>query len=156
MYFDFFKRDNKSGGAWMSTFVDQSKLWGTKPVVYNVENFPKGAPGQPALLTAGEVTRMFHEFGHALNAFFADQQYASLSGANTARDFVEYPSQFNEHWAMYPALLKHYAVDYQYRRTDAAGADGQDASGREVQPRLRIRGSTGGRRARYGLAYTAG
>ena len=112
MYFDFFKRDNKSGGAWMSTFVDQSKLWGTKPVVYNVENFTKGAPGQPTLLSAGDVTGMFHEFGHALNAFFADQEYASLSGANTARDFVEYPSQFNEHWAMYPPFLKHYAVDY--------------------------------------------
>ncbi|MGB6986157.1 MAG: M3 family metallopeptidase [Candidatus Aquilonibacter sp.] len=112
MYFDFFKRDNKSGGAWMSTFVDQSKLWGTKPVVYNVENFTKGAPGQPTLLSAGDVTGMFHEFGHALNAFFADQEYASLSGTNTARDFVEYPSQFNEHWAMYPAILKHYAVDY--------------------------------------------
>jgi peptidyl-dipeptidase Dcp len=112
MYFDFFKRDNKSGGAWMSTLVDQSKLWGTKPVVYNVENFTKGAPGQPTLLTAGDVTGMFHEFGHALNAFFADQEYATLSGANTARDFVEYPSQFNEHWAMYPAILKHYAVDY--------------------------------------------
>ena len=112
MYFDFFKRDNKSGGAWMSTFVDESKLWGTKPVVYNVENIPKGAPGQPTLLTAGEVTGMFHEFGHALNAFFADQEYASLAGTNTARDFVEYPSQFNEHWAMYPPFLKHYARDY--------------------------------------------
>jgi peptidyl-dipeptidase Dcp len=112
MYFDFFKRDNKQGGAWMSTFVDESKLWGTKPVVYNVENIPKGAPGQPTLLTAGEVTGMFHEFGHALNAFFADQKYASLAGTNTARDFVEYPSQFNEHWAMYPAFLKHYARDY--------------------------------------------
>lgn len=112
MYFDFFKRDNKSGGAWMSTFVDQSKLWGTKPVVYNVENIPKGAPGQPTLLSAGEVTGMFHEFGHALNAFFADQEYASLAGASTARDFVEYPSQFNEHWAMYPPFLKHYARDY--------------------------------------------
>ena len=112
MYFDFYKRDNKNGGAWMSTFVDQSKLWGTKPVVYNVENFTKGAPGQPTLLSAGDVTGMFHEFGHALNGFFADQEYASLSGTNTARDFVEYPSQFNEHWAMYPAILKHYAVDY--------------------------------------------
>lgn len=112
MYFDFFKRDSKSGGAWMNTFVDQSKLLGTKPVVYNVENFTKPAPGQPALLTFDNVTGMFHEFGHALNAFFADQQYASLSGANTARDFVEYPSQFNEHWAMYPQVLKHYAVNY--------------------------------------------
>jgi len=112
MYFDFFKRDNKAGGAWMSNFINQSKLLGTKPVVYNVENIPKPAPGQPALLTASNVTGMFHEFGHALNGFFANQQYASLSGANTARDFVEYPSQFNEHWAFYPEVLKHYAVNY--------------------------------------------
>jgi len=112
MYFDFFKRDNKSGGAWMSTFVDESKLWGTKPVVYNVENFTKAPAGQPTLLSASDVTGMFHEFGHALNAFFATGKYASISGTNTARDFVEYPSQFNEHWAMYPDVLKHYAVDY--------------------------------------------
>lgn len=112
MYFDFFKRDNKQGGAWMSTFVDESKLFGTKPVVYNVENIPQPAPGQPALLTPGEVTGMFHEFGHALNAFFAVQKYASLAGTNTARDFVEYPSQFNEHWAFYPKVLRHYAFDY--------------------------------------------
>ncbi|MDQ2681410.1 MAG: M3 family metallopeptidase [Candidatus Eremiobacteraeota bacterium] len=112
MYFDFFKRDNKLGGAWMSTFVNQSKLLHTKPVVYNVENFTKPAAGQPALLTAENVTGMFHEFGHALNGFFADQEYESLSGAATARDFVEYPSQFNEHWAFYPKVLAHYAVNY--------------------------------------------
>lgn len=112
MYFDFFKRDNKAGGAWMSNFVDQSTLLGTQPVVYNVENFTKPAPGQPALLTPDNVTGMFHEFGHALNGFFAVQKYASLSGASTARDFVEYPSQFNEHWAFYPAVVKHYAVNY--------------------------------------------
>ncbi len=112
MYFDFFKRDNKQGGAWMNTFTDESKLFGTKPVVYNVENIPKPAPGQPALLTAGEVSGMFHEFGHALNAFFATQKYASLAGTNTARDFVEYPSQFNEHWAFYPKVLRHYAFNY--------------------------------------------
>lgn len=112
MYFDFFKRDNKSGGAWMSNFVNQSKLLGTKPVIYNVENIVKPAPGRPALLTIDNVTGMFHEFGHALNGFFADQEYASLSGTNTARDFVEYPSQFNEHWALYPAVLKHYAINY--------------------------------------------
>ncbi|MDE2481131.1 MAG: M3 family metallopeptidase [bacterium] len=112
MYFDLFKRDNKEGGAWMNTFVDESKLFGTKPVVYNVENIPKPAPGQPALLSAGEVSGMFHEFGHALNAFFATQKYASLAGTNTARDFVEYPSQFNEHWAFYPSVLRHYAFNY--------------------------------------------
>jgi peptidyl-dipeptidase Dcp len=112
MYFDFFKRDNKAGGAWMASFVEQSKLLGTKPVVYNVENIPKPPPGQPVLLTPGNVGGIFHEFGHALNGFFANEKYPTLSGTNTARDFVEFPSQFNEHWAMYPAVLKHYAVNY--------------------------------------------
>jgi peptidyl-dipeptidase Dcp len=112
IYFDFFKRDNKAGGAWMSNFVVQSKLLHAKPVVYNVENFTKPAPGQPALLTVGDVVGMFHEFGHALNSLFAVQEYPTLSGTNTARDFVEYPSQFNQHWALYPAVLEHYAVNY--------------------------------------------
>ncbi|MGH8128547.1 MAG: M3 family metallopeptidase, partial [Gammaproteobacteria bacterium] len=91
---------------------EQSKLLGTLPVIYNVTNIPKPPPGQPTLLTFDEVTTLFHEFGHALNGFFADEQYASLSGTNTPRDFVEYPSQFNEHWALYPQVLKHYAVNY--------------------------------------------
>ena len=112
IYFDYFKRDNKSGGAWMSTFVNQSHLLGTKPVVYNVANFTKPAPGQPALLSFDDVTTMFHEFGHALHGLFADQQYETLSGTATARDWVEFPSQFNEHWALYPDVLKHYAVNY--------------------------------------------
>lgn len=112
MYFDFFKRDNKQGGAWMSSFVKESKLLGTKPVVYNVENIPKPPAGQPVLLTPGEASGMFHEFGHALNAFFSVEKYPTLSGTASARDFVEFPSQFNEHWAMYPAVLKHYAYDY--------------------------------------------
>jgi peptidyl-dipeptidase Dcp len=112
MYFDFFKRDNKAGGAWMASFVEQSKLLGTKPVVYNVENIPKPAPGQPVLLTPGNVGGIFHEFGHALNGFFANEKYPTLSGTNTARDFVEFPSQFNEHWATYPSILKHYAFNY--------------------------------------------
>jgi peptidyl-dipeptidase Dcp len=112
MYFDFFKRDNKQGGAWMSSFMDYSTLLGTKPVVYNVENIPKGPPGQPTLLTIGSVRGMFHEFGHALNAFFAVERYPSVSGTARPRDFVEFPSQFNEHWALYPSVLKHYAFDY--------------------------------------------
>jgi peptidyl-dipeptidase Dcp len=112
MYFDFFKRDNKQGGAWMNSFTDYSTLLGTKPVVYNVENIPKGPPGQPTLLTIDSVTGMFHEFGHALNAFFADEKYPSLSGTARPRDFVEFPSQFNEHWALYPSVLKHYAFNY--------------------------------------------
>ncbi|MFZ0031116.1 MAG: M3 family metallopeptidase [Candidatus Cybelea sp.] len=112
MYFDFFKRDNKQGGAWMNWFMDYSTLLGTKPVVYNVENIPQAAPGQPTLLTIDSVKGMFHEFGHALNAFFADEKYPSLSGTARPRDFVEFPSQFNEHWALYPSVLKHYAFNY--------------------------------------------
>ncbi|MAW99679.1 MAG: peptidyl-dipeptidase Dcp [Sphingomonas sp.] len=112
MYFDYFKRDNKSGGAWMSNFVDQSHLLGTKPVIYNVCNFTKPAPGQPALISFDDVTTMFHEFGHALHGLFADQTYPSISGTSTARDFVEFPSQFNEHWALEPKVLKNYAVNY--------------------------------------------
>jgi peptidyl-dipeptidase Dcp len=111
-YCDYFKRDNKSGGAWMSNVVDQSKLLGTKPVIYNVCNFTKPAPGEPALISFDDVTTMFHEFGHALHGFFADQTYPSLSGTNVARDFVEFPSQFNEHWALNPKVFQHYAVHY--------------------------------------------
>jgi peptidyl-dipeptidase Dcp len=110
-YCDYFKRDNKSGGAWMDTFVIQSKLLGTRPVVFNVANFTKPAPGQPALLSWDDVTTMFHEFGHGLHGLFADQQYPSLSGTNVARDFVEFPSQFNEHWALDPKVLAHYAIN---------------------------------------------
>jgi peptidyl-dipeptidase Dcp len=112
-YCDYFKRDNKNGGAWMDVFVNQSKLLGTLPVVYNVANFAKPAPGQPALLSFRDVTTMFHEFGHALHGMFADTKYPSLSGSQVARDFVEFPSQFNENWASYPAVFNHYAKHYQ-------------------------------------------
>lgn len=111
-YCDYFKRDNKRGGAWMSNIIGQSKLLGTKPVIYNVANLPKPAPGQPALLSFDDVRTMFHEFGHALHGLFASQQYPSLSGTSVARDFVEFPSQFNEHWALDPKVLKHYALNY--------------------------------------------
>ena len=111
-YTDYFKRDNKNGGAWMSNFVDQSKLLGTKPVIYNVCNFTKPADGQPALLSFDDVITMFHEFGHALHGMFADEQYPTLSGTATARDFVEFPSQFNEHLASDPKVFAHYAVNY--------------------------------------------
>jgi len=116
-YCDYFKRDNKSGGAWMSNILNQSKLFHQKPVVYNVGNFTKPADGQPALISFDDVTTMFHEFGHALHGMFAAQQYPSLSGANTARDFVEFPSQFNEHWALYPSILVNYAKNYKTGET---------------------------------------
>ncbi len=112
-YCDYFKRDNKEGGAWMSNFVGQSKLLGTLPVIYNVANFQKPAPGQPALISFTDTTTMFHEFGHGLHGMFADAQYPLLSGTNVPRDFVEFPSQFNEHWASYPAVFQHYAKHYQ-------------------------------------------
>ncbi|MET3652271.1 peptidyl-dipeptidase Dcp [Dyella japonica] len=111
-YCDYFKRDNKNGGAWMSNLVDQSKLLGTKPVIFNVANFPKPAAGQPALLSFDDVITMFHEFGHGLHGIFANTQYPSLSGAATARDFVEFPSQFNEHWATDPKIFANYAKNY--------------------------------------------
>ena len=110
---DPWKRDNKSGGAWMSNLVNQSHLRGTRPVVFNVENFTKPAPGKPALISWDDVTTMFHEFGHALHGMFASQKYPTLSGTSVARDFVEFPSQFNENWALDPKVLPHYAVHYQ-------------------------------------------
>ncbi len=111
-YCDYFKRDNKNGGAWMDEFVGQSKLRGTLPVVYNVANFTKPAAGEPALISFSDVTTMFHEFGHALHGIFANSEFPSLSGTNVPRDFVEFPSQFNEHWASYPAVFEHYAKHY--------------------------------------------
>ena len=109
---DPWKRDNKSGGAWMSNLVNQSYLRGTKPVVYNVQNFTKPAPGQPMLISFDDVNTMFHEFGHALHGMFAAQTYPTISGTSVARDFVEFPSQFNENWALDPKVLAHYAVNY--------------------------------------------
>lgn len=111
-YADYFQRPSKSGGAWMDALVEQSGLFGTKPVVYNVCNFTKPAPGQPALLSFDNVTTMFHEFGHALHGMFSDVRYPSLAGTNVPRDFVEFPSQFNEHWALEPSVLANYAKRY--------------------------------------------
>ncbi len=112
-YCDYFKRDNKNGGAWMTNFVGQSRLLGTLPVICNVGNSPKPAAGQPALISFTDVTTMFHEFGHALHGLFADCEYPSLSGTAVARDFVEFPSQFYEHWATYPAVFDNYAKHYE-------------------------------------------
>lgn len=111
-YVDLYKRDNKSGGAWMGNIIEQSYLLDKKPVIYNVCNFAKPAPGEPALISYDDVTTMFHEFGHALHGLFAAQTYPSLSGTNVARDFVELPSQFNEHWALYPEVFANYAKHY--------------------------------------------
>ena len=111
-YTDYFKRDNKAGGAWMDTFVDQSGLLGTKPVAFNVCNFTKPAAGQPALISHDDVITMFHEFGHALHGMFSNVKYPLLTGTSVPRDFVEFPSQFNEHWADEPSVFANYAKHY--------------------------------------------
>lgn len=112
-YADFFKRDNKSGGAWMDVFVEQSGLQGTKPVVFNVSNFAKPVPGKPALISMSDATTMFHEFGHALHGLFSNVMYPRIAGTNVPRDYVEFPSQFNEHWALEPSVLANYAKHYE-------------------------------------------
>jgi len=110
---DYFARDNKQGGAWMSSYVRQSHLLERKAVVANHLNIPKPQPGQPVLLTFDEVTTMFHEFGHALHGMMSDVRYPLLSGTAVPRDFVEYPSQYNEMWAREPSVVAHYARHYQ-------------------------------------------
>ena len=111
-YFDPYARPSKSGGAWMSNFVEQSTLLGNKPVIYNVCNNKKPAAGQPCLMTWDEVTTLFHEFGHALHGMLSTQTYPSIAGTNVSRDFVEFPSQFNEHWATEPTVFANYAKHY--------------------------------------------
>ena len=106
---DFFARDSKQGGAWMSNFVRQAGLLGLKPVVANNLNVPKPQAGQQALLTFEEVTTLFHEFGHALHGMLSNVRYPLLQGTNVPRDFVEFPSQFNEMWARDPKVLANFA-----------------------------------------------
>ena len=110
---DYYARDNKQGGAWMNSYVVQSQLFNRKPVVSNNLNIAKPAPGEPTLLTFDEVTTMFHEFGHALHGLFSNVRYPSLAGTSVPRDFVEYPSQYNEMWARDPKVLANYAKHYQ-------------------------------------------
>ena len=110
---DYFARDNKQGGAWMTAYIAQSHLLAQKPVVANHLNIPKPQPGQPVLLTFDEVTTMFHEFGHALHGMLSNVHYPLLSGTAVPRDFVEYPSQYNEMWAREPSVVAHYARHYQ-------------------------------------------
>lgn len=112
-YGDFFARDSKGGGAWMGNFVEQSYERAARPVIYNVCNYQKPANGQTALISWDDVVTLFHEFGHTLHGLFASQRYATLSGTNTPRDFVEFPSQINEHWASHPQVFAHYARHYE-------------------------------------------
>ncbi|HWY25123.1 MAG TPA: M3 family metallopeptidase [Nevskia sp.] len=110
---DYYARDNKQGGAWMSEYVSQSKLLGLKPVVVNNLNLPKPPEGQPTLMSFDDVNGMFHEFGHALHGMFSNVQYPLFAGTSVPRDFVEYPSQFNEMWSHDPQVLANYAKHYQ-------------------------------------------
>jgi peptidyl-dipeptidase Dcp len=102
---DFYARDSKRGGAWMNSFVTQSRLLGTKPVVLNTLNIAKPADGEPTLLTVDNVRTLFHEFGHALHGLFSDVRYPTFSGTSVPRDFVEFPSQVNEMWLEDPEIL---------------------------------------------------
>jgi len=111
--FDMYARSNKRGGAWMNNYVDQSALFGSKPVIANHLNIPQPPAGEPTLLTPDEVKTAFHEFGHALHGIFSQVRYPRFSGTNVPRDFVEYPSQVNEMWAVWPEVLKNYAKHYQ-------------------------------------------
>ncbi|WP_337045640.1 peptidyl-dipeptidase Dcp [Enterobacter cloacae] len=112
-YGDFFARDSKQGGAWMGNFVEQSYEFASRPVIYNVCNYQKPSHGGAALLSRDDVITLFHEFGHTLHGLFASQRYATLSGTNTPRDFVEFPSQINEHWASHPQVFTHYARHFE-------------------------------------------
>ncbi|PHV09297.1 dipeptidyl carboxypeptidase II [Janthinobacterium sp. BJB412] len=110
---DFYARGNKRGGAWMNAYVSQSKLMGTHPVVANHLNIPKPADGEPTLLTYDELRTLFHEFGHALHGMFSDVTYPRFAGTRVPRDFVEFPSQVNEMWSVWPEVLGNYAKHYQ-------------------------------------------
>lgn len=112
-YGDFFARDSKGGGAWMDNYVTQSTLLEQRPVIYNVCNYQKPTAGNPALLSWDDVVTLFHEFGHTLHGLFAIQRYPTLSGTRTPRDFVEFPSQINEHWARHPQVFARFARHYQ-------------------------------------------
>ncbi|MEG7442273.1 peptidyl-dipeptidase Dcp [Enterobacter hormaechei] len=112
-YGDFFARDSKAGGAWMGTFVEQPYESAVRPVIYNDCNYQKPANVQTARISWDDVITLFHEFGHTLHGLFASQRYATLSGTNTPRDFVEFPSQINEHWASHPQVFAHFARHYQ-------------------------------------------
>ena len=110
---DFYARPTKRGGAWMNSYVSQSNLLNTRPIVANHLNITKPSEGEVTLLTFDEVTTMFHEFGHALHGMFSAVEYPYFSGTSVPRDFVEYPSQVNEMWAIWPEVLANYAIHYE-------------------------------------------
>lgn len=116
-YADYIERDSKRGGAWMDSFVNQSRLLGQKPVVVNVMNISKAAPGEPVLMSLDQVQTMFHELGHGVHGLFSKVEYPTLSGTSVPRDFVEFPSTVHEDWAIDPVVLKNYARHYKTGET---------------------------------------
>ena len=110
---DFYTRDSKRGGAWMNSLVKQSSLLNQKPVVVNNLNIPKPPQGEPTLLTYEETTTLFHEFGHAIHGLLSNVKYPRVSGTAVQRDFVEFPSQVNEMWILWPEVLDNYARHYE-------------------------------------------
>ena len=142
IYFDFFPRASKRGGAWCGSYRPQAYKDGKRvaPVVTIVCNFSQPAPGQPALLSADEANTLFHEFGHGLHGLFRDVHYSGVSGV--PRDFVELPSQVMEHWVFEPEVLKVYAKHYQ---------TGEDDQEWQVWTRLRYDGVSGGFLSGYGF-----
>lgn len=116
-YADYLERDSKRGGAWMDSFVNQSRLLGQKPVVVNVMNIAKAAPGEPVLMSLDQVQTMFHELGHGVHGLFSQVEYPTLSGTSVPRDFVEFPSTVHEDWAIDPVVLKNYARHYKTGET---------------------------------------
>ena len=111
--FDPYARPSKSGGAWMNNLIDQSHLHGKKPIVVNNMNIPKPAAGEAALMTFDEVNTLFHEFGHTLHGILSDVTYPRFSGTSVERDFVEFPSQVNEMWMLWPEVLENYAIHFE-------------------------------------------
>ena len=151
---DYYARPSKRGGAWMNAYVARVSLFGTKPVVANHLNIPKPPAGEPTLLTYDEVRTMFHEFGHALHGMFSNVKYPRFAGTSVPRDFVEYPSQVNEMWAVWPEVLKNYAKHYKTGEPMPQELLDKMMAAEKVQPGLQDHRIPGGDPARPGLAPT--
>ena len=156
LYCDYFKRDNKQGGAWMDVFQDQSRLLGHHAVVYNVANFPKPAPGQPALISPDDVTTMFHEFGHALHGMFEHRGLPHAGRNQRPPRFRRVPLAVQRALGARPAGARALRAQLQDRRAHARGAGGQDPESPGIQPGLRAHRAAGCLHARHAVAHAAG
>ena len=146
---DYFSRPSKRSGAWMSGWRDQHKLDAdeVRPIIVNVMNFAKGAPGEPALLSIDDARTLFHEFGHGLHGLLSNVTYPAVSGTSVERDFVELPSQLYEHWMMHPQVLQEVRPAHQDRQAGVRSAAEKDQGGAQLQPGLRDRGISWRRRS---------